>query len=77
LRITAIETWADFLLPSHSTDTKGDAVPVHDIEAKVTVNIQLYHYCPCEESKAPTALPTGKEPTVPIDWQAGWASKPV
>ena len=31
----------------------------------------------CEEFNAPTALPTGKEPPAPIDWQAGWASEPV
>jgi len=41
VRTTAIETWHDFLLSSHTADTKGDAVPRHDMKAYVTVDIQL------------------------------------
>jgi len=41
LRTTAIETWADFLLSSHTTDTKVNVVPMHDMKAYVTVDVQL------------------------------------
>jgi hypothetical protein len=41
LGTTAIETWDDFLSSSHTTDTKVNAVSMHDMKAYVTVYVQL------------------------------------
>jgi hypothetical protein len=30
-----------------------------------------------DELHAPAVLPPGKEPPVPIGWEAGWTSEPV